>query len=132
MKIWLSFLIIVLSLNSSVCYGADVILKGNSAPYDGILLTREQALDTRKELIDADTNKALVESYRKSLDLFNVREQNYNTQIDLMVDSNKKLSEQNSSLRNQADFNKYIYFGLGIIVTGISIYAAKKLTESSK
>jgi len=67
-KILCLILIIAIPSNS---FSADLAVRlslGQSAPYAGVLLPEEMANKMKQDLIEADYNKAIIESYKKSVD----------------------------------------------------------------
>jgi hypothetical protein len=125
-KNWLIFLIIV-SLISHISFAKDAIPinKGDQAPFNGILLSTKKAEQVRIELIEKDQfaifNKALLEVNDDQAKII----KNQRTQVRL-------LSEQNNKLMNQIErtkWERHLWFGLGVLATGLSIYGAKQLVK---
>jgi len=117
MKNLLIFLIIV---NSNITYAdmATPIKAGQTAGYDGVLLDNEKAISIRNDLLERDSLKRQVDIY-KQLDVLS------QTQLDKLLSNTKSLNDE--LLKQRSPYEPYIWFGLGVLATGLSIYAAKKI-----
>lgn len=121
-KILLTILIIV---NSSVGVTATALKKDQAAPYDGVLFNNTEANSIKVELIEKDIYKDLALSYEKSIKLYKDKDSLSEQQIRELLESNKKLSEALNEDDNR--INNVVWFSLGVLATGLSIYAAKKI-----
>lgn len=106
-----------------------LIEKGQSAPYSGLLFPKEEANKIRVELLELQTLKLLNESYEKSFDLMQKNNDLFAKKESLLLDQNEKLSLALVESRQSNSIQKIIWFSLGILVTGISVYGAKKITQ---
>ena len=106
-----------------------LIEKGQSAPYSGLLFPKEEANKIRVELLELQTLKLLNESYEKSFDLMQKNNDLFAKKESLLLDQNEKLSLALVESRQSSSIQKIIWFSLGILVTGISVYGAKKITQ---
>lgn len=130
MKILLIFSIIVNLINIPV-YADDVTFleKDQKAPFQGVLFPRDQAVQLRKDLIDADLNKALNESYKKSLDLYKTTNDIKDEQINLLINRNDQLAKSLNSARETTGLEKFAWFALGVAATAATVYGIKKITQ---
>lgn len=106
-----------------------LIEKGQSAPYSGLLFPKEDANKIRVELLELQTLRLLNESYEKSFDLMQKNNDLFAKKESLLLDQNEKLSLALVESRQNNSIQKIIWFSLGILVTGISVYGAKKITQ---
>lgn len=123
MKILLSILI-----TSNICFADDSVVplkKDQPAPFDGVLFNNQKANQIKVDLNDKDIYKDLSLSYEKTIKLYKDKDDLSNQQIRELLDTNKKLSD---SLGNDK-LNDIVWFSLGVLATGLSIYAAKKTLE---
>jgi hypothetical protein len=119
----LTFSISVNSLAADVTF----LEKGSPAPYTGYLFSEEKTLKIRKELIELDTLKLLETSYNKSIDLYKKNEDLQNTKVNLLLQQNDKLAEALVKSRERSEWETRIWFGLGILVSGLAVYGAAQL-----
>lgn len=103
--------------------------KNSPAPYSGILFPIETANDLRKDLIELSTLRILNESYSKSVQLYQKHIQSSDDKFKLITDQNDKLAESLVESRRSNDFQKVLWFGLGVLATGFAVYGAKKITQ---
>jgi hypothetical protein len=108
-------------------YGQDsqFIEKDQKAPYSGILFTEKKAQDIRTELLDGDKNKLLLETERNRSSRLGQIIELKNEEIELYNKQNVRLMKSN----DRSDTLNYIWFGLGILATGIAVYGAGGLAR---
>ena len=127
--------IVKLLLNSSLIFlilvktssAADVtfIEKDQKAPYAGLLFTESKAQSVRNELLELDKTRLLlageIERTKSMGSILELKED----EIELYRKQNQRLirSEQTS------DTMKYVWFGLGILATGVAVYGARGLAQ---
>lgn len=113
-------LILILSFNSFV-YAEDSVslTKGTPAPFDGVLLSNEKANQVKN---DMDLNASLT----KSIDLYKTKDIYATDQINQLLDQNKKLADSLVSEQGNTRLENIVWFSLGVLATGLSIYAAKQ------
>lgn len=120
-KILLILSMIAIPANSYA--GAVRLVKDQPAPYAGVLLEEETIKSMQKDLIDADANKQLIESYKKSIDLYKTNETLYQQKVDLYSTQNDKLAESLQSERSVSNWGRLAWFLLGIGATVGAGYA---------
>lgn len=110
--------------------GTSVVLnKGTPAPFDGILIDKVKSDNIKNELIDKDTCYQERISLNRELTLFETNSGLKDSQLDLALKQNTNLlTEYNRTVSNDNTM-KIVYFGLGLITTGIAIYGASKITK---
>lgn len=101
------------------------IEKGSTAPFSGILFTESKAKEIRSDLLESDKLKLQLESQRLTNKNFIELSQLKDAEIELYKKQNQRLlrSEQTSNTMN------YIWFGLGILATGVAVYGAGGLAR---
>jgi hypothetical protein len=120
----LTFLLIAISLNS---FSQDVvsIQKGSPAPFTGILFTETKATEIRSELLELDKTKVKLEARDEQLKLHKSIIDLKSTEIELYRKQNERLERTNRT----SDTMNYIYFGLGVFLTGAAVYGAGSLSK---
>ena len=105
----------------------DVIFieKGKPAPFSGILFMEEKANELRREVLELDKSRIRVEALSKQLQLSETRIELKDEQIELYRLQNKRLERAN----NSSNTMQYIWFSLGILVTGAAVYGAGALSK---
>jgi hypothetical protein len=107
---------------------ADVIFitKGTPAQYDGYLFPPDVADATRKKLLTLNDLNSMNKSYQHSIDLYKQNENIYQKQLDLLTTQNNKLVNVEQQSLSMSSYEKLAYFGLGVLATGLAVYAAEK------
>lgn len=105
------------------------LIKGAITPYEGFLLSKEQALKIKSQLEESDDIKNINVSLTKIRDLYKNNSDIKDQQINTLLDQNNKLVKSISDTQVTANWDKYIYFGLGVLATGLAFYATKKVTQ---
>ena len=77
---------------------------------------------------DLESANAQVESYTKAIELKDLALGKANERIMLWEDTTFKLQDRMATIDSLESKNKIIYFGLGILVTGLAVYGASKLS----
>lgn len=108
-------------------YAQDVIsiTKGSPAPFSGILFTEQKANDIRKELLEGDKTKVKLEARDEQLKLHKSMLELKSSEIELYRKQNERLERSNKS----SDTMNYIWFGLGVFLTGAAVYGAGSLSR---
>jgi hypothetical protein len=116
---------------SNTVYAQDVTLlnKGEPAPYKGLLFTESKANEIRKELLELDTLKLMEKSYEKSIKYYKDNEELYKHKVDTLLVQNDKLSAAYIQIRERSDWENRLWFGLGMVLTGLAVYSAAQLKK---
>lgn len=99
------------------------LVKGQGAPFTGILFTEEKAKSIRQELIEKDGLTKLVASYERTVALQDLNFKLTKEQITILQDTNTRLVKE-SRLTN---LERYMYITLGVVGTSLAVYGAGKL-----
>lgn len=116
-----------------ICFNASAqvqhITKGTPAPYDGHLFTEAKAREVRKELLEKDGlvifTKALLENEVRYKQII----RNNNAQVDLLKEQNEKLVKRAQNTENLPLYERVLWFGLGMAVTGLTLYGAAQIVK---
>lgn len=113
----LSFLTI-----ESSCLAVDVTVlhKGQPAPYEGLLFTKDKAQIIQKEMADADK---MIASLNTSINTYKINEGLYEQEIKILKDDNQDLETAVQNSQNSSFWYKAMWFGIGALVTGATAYA---------
>lgn len=118
---------IAMTVNSS---NADdkslVLLKGTSAPYTGVLIPQDQAIQLYNDL---HNNKLMFDSYEKSIIYYKQNEELMNKQNQLLLKQNDKLAESVYQQRSTNNWDKFLWFTLGFLSVGMGIYGVKTTSK---
>lgn len=98
---------------------------GDRAPFSGLLFSEQKANQIRADLLEADKSKLLLETEKH-------RTQRLTQTIALKDEEIELYSEQNKRLINysrRSDTLNYVWFGLGVFVTGLAVYGAGALSR---
>lgn len=119
--------LLIFSIVANNVYGQDsqFIEKDQKAPFSGILFTEKKAQDIRSELLDGDKNELLLETERNRTERLGQIISLKNEEIELYHKQNTRLMKSN----DRSDTLNYIWFGLGIVVTGLAVYGAGGLAR---
>jgi hypothetical protein len=130
-RILLISLIVSSLLISTTAFSEDAVLinKNDKAPFTGVLLDTKKAQEYKNTTVERDNLKDLNLSLSTSLNLQTDLIQRKDTQLKLVLDQNDKLSQSVEKSRDTSELEKIVWFGLGIIISGISVYAYSKINK---
>lgn len=108
-------------------YGQDTqyVEKGSPAPFTGILFTEKKAQAIRAELLDGDKNKLQLETERNRVERLNQIIELKSEEIELYQKQNRRLLKTHE----RTETLNYVWFGLGILATGLAVYGAGMLAR---
>lgn len=125
----LSFLLIAILINnSSTSFGQAVTLlpKGTPAPFDGFLLPKDNATNIRKQLIEYDHQKDLIDVLNQELTLKQQQSDIKDKELTYLINQTSELSKQDMSIKEKSTWDFLLYFGLGVVATSIAIYSVER------
>lgn len=103
----------------------QVVTKGTVIKCDGVLLSTDAAKKTDEAIADAKYYKTLSDKLYQREDYTNKEIDTLDQRLKLYVDESQTLAKQVT----EDKYEKFIYFGLGILATGIAVYGAKTLSR---
>lgn len=114
-------IILALSLISSCTFAQDSVLlnAGDKAPFQGYLSPSDKLNDY----------KLLTDSLKTEIDLHKANEDLLGQKIKVLSDDNDNLFKGLSAARSNSDIQKAVYFGSGVLLTVLAIWAASKLRQ---
>lgn len=117
--------IALLSLNCAA-QGVVVLKKGDVVPFDGVLFSKEREKQLRLAVEERDYYqkstlqlKDLGVLNQKEIDVLASRVENYQKQSVILAD--RVVASENSGF-----VQNFLYFGLGVLATGLSSYVILK------
>lgn len=116
----MKYLLILLMASSALADGGNVVVaKGQSCPFNGILLTPEnaQTLDVQKYNLGSCTKISALKDDENSL--LTQRVTNANDEVD-------RLSKQLAAKQDNSFWHDVAFFALGVGVTGLISYGLVK------
>lgn len=128
MKI-ITFLLVFLLSFSAIAKDVTTITKGTPAPYDGQLFTHPKAESVRKELIEKDQLKIFNEALKETIAIQDKIIDNKTEQVNILKEQNTKLVKKVEEAGQTSNFEKVLWFGLGIAATSLAIYGASSLVR---
>lgn len=102
-----------------------VLSKGDKCPYDGLLVSDAQVSKVNKELENCDKLKLINKSLNKSIELYKLNEIEYKAEISELKIQNVNLDQALEKANTNSTTRNVLYFGLGIVTTGLLFYAAR-------
>lgn len=125
-RLVLILLIGSIGANNGFCQSDPTFLgKGESAPFSGLLFTERKANEIRKDLLELDKQRLLLETEKHRTDRLGQIISLKDEEIELYQKQNQRLLKSN----DRSDTLNYIWFGLGIMVTGLAVYGAAGLAR---
>lgn len=119
----------MLLLTFSTIAGAntDVVFinKGSAAPFDGILFTETKAKELRSDILESEKTKILLQSQLQKSNTLQQIIKLKETEIELYRKQNQRLLVD----QNISSTLNYVWFGLGVLATGIAVYGAGSLAR---
>jgi hypothetical protein len=101
------------------------IQKDQKAPFSGILFSESKAKEIRSDLLEADKVKLQLQSSE-------FKYSNMQRIVELKDEEIKLYQVQNERLiqaSNTNEISNYVWFGLGVLATGLSVFAAGSLAK---
>jgi hypothetical protein len=77
--------------------------------------------------LDLEDREAQVQALTKSIELKDLAIKTHEQRADLWMNTSFKLEDRVNTIERYNDTNKWLYFGLGIVVTGLSVWGAGQL-----
>lgn len=105
---------------TSLAQEAVFLNKGDKAEFSGYLLTEDKVKSLRNDSLEKDADKQVIDSLNKSLTL----QQN---NVDILLKQNSNLVQTVNSEESLNNWEKVLYFGGGIVLSGLAIYGAHSL-----
>lgn len=129
-KILKIFLITLVSISlPTTSFGNNEVLyleKGSPAPFQGFLFPKEKAEELRKMNIEFDAIKNINLSLEKSVKLQQDNIELSNNKNKILLDQNDNLAKSLFEARQVTSLEKFLYFGLGVVLTGVTAYGLQK------
>jgi len=104
-----------------------LIEKDNPAPCTGFLFSPEQEKAAYQATEDAKHYKLLSEKLTERQRLQTEQISVMDQRLQLYMDQSNTLAQEVNKEKNNNFWHKTLYFGLGIVVTGLAVSAAKDL-----
>lgn len=99
--------------------------KDQKAPFAGVLFSEQRAKVLRSDVLECDKSALLLTGERSKTDRLNEIIKLKDSEIELYARQNKRLERAESSSNTM----NYVWFGLGVVVTGIAVYGASGLNR---
>lgn len=115
--------------NSSQAYDGKLLEKGTEAPFQGVLFNTTDANKIRVELLEKDTLVFLTDSYKRSLDLTDKNMKFKDEQLDIVISRNLDLTKALNSQKSMNDWERVLWFGLGIATSTLTLYGLKHVSR---
>jgi hypothetical protein len=118
---------LLLIFSTTIKANTDVVFinKDSPAPFDGILFTESKAKELRADILESEKTKILLQSQRNKSDTLHQIIELKETEIELYRKENKRLLVN----QNMSSTLNYVWFGLGVLATGIAVYGAGSLAR---
>ena len=120
---------LIVGSSSSFSYDSVHLQKGTQAPFEGLLFSLEDASKLRVDLLEKDTYLLLNESYKKSFNLLEASTKLKDEQFDLVMKRNLELTKSLNSQKDMNDWERFMWFGLGILTSTLTVYGIKNATK---
>ena len=117
-----TLLITSIAVNNASAQEALVLPKGSQAPFTGLLLPEQKAIEVYNDL---NKYKLLSESYERSIALYKNNEEILDSKTKILLEQNDKLSMQLSKARTASNIEKAVYYALGFLSVIGGAYAVK-------
>lgn len=116
------------SLIASNCFALDTValIQGQTAPFNGVLMSSSKAKTIQVQLIERDTLLQEKDSYEKTLKLYSDIESLNQQKVSVLSTENERLSKQLGSASTTSNWERALYFGLGVLATGLVVYGVKQ------
>lgn len=118
--------ILLITLNT---FAADVqyIEQGTPAPFSGQLFTTKKAKEIRKELLEKDQLKIFTTSLLANEVRYKKIINTQQDQVELLSTQNTKLVKTAEELGTMNNYQKVMWFGVGVVATSLAVIGAGSL-----
>ena len=118
---------LLLIFSTTIKANTDVVFinKNSPAPFDGILFTESKAKELRSDILESEKTKILLQSQLHKSETLQQIIQLKEKEIELYRTQNQRLMVN----QNVSSSLNYIWFGLGVLATGIAVYGAGSLAR---
>lgn len=122
----MSFLIVA---NPSFAQDVQYLSKDQKAPFEGFLFTASKASELKDAVIERDNYKLINLSLEKSLELEKKNSELQNQKVNVVLEQNLNLTKSLNEERSMTNWERVLWFGLGVIGTGLAVYGASKIAK---
>lgn len=126
MKKLVIFLILAITVNNTLAQSIS-LKKGQSAPFDGVLTDHPTSQKIVQDLEEGDYHKKRAESLQKFLELQDLVLDKKDRQLQILIQQNDVLQNRVEKSESSSSYERLMWFGLGVLGTGLSVYGAQKL-----
>ena len=123
------FLITILISQTALGIEAKYLPQGTPTPYEGYLLTPSKTKEIRQQLIDAETlkliNTSLTTTLQRQKDITALTED----KVKIVSEQNDKLAKALISERSVNNWERLLWFSLGVVGAGFAVWAVKKVAQ---
>jgi hypothetical protein len=128
-RLLLTTLLILSITNRSFAEDSVFIEKNQPAPFAGFLLPKDKGNKVAQDLLELEADRKLIESFTKTLKLYDSTDKFRESQLDILFSQNDKLSKELKEAHTTTNFERVVWVGLGVLATGLAIYGAKQITR---
>lgn len=123
------FIVISMITNTGLACPEDIqiIEKGTTANCTGFLFSPEAARQADEAADDRDFYKNLSDKLIERQKLSDERTEVLDKRLQLYIEQSEILSQQLVERENRSEWQKVLYFSLGVVVTGLAVSGAKGL-----
>jgi hypothetical protein len=122
----LSFLIVA---NPSFAQDVQYLSKDQKAPFEGFLFTAPKASELKDAVIERDNYKLINLSLEKSLELEKKNSELQNQKVNVVLEQNLNLTKSLNEERSMSNWERILWFVLGVVGTGMAVYGASKIAK---
>lgn len=105
----------------------QIIEKGQVANCDGLLFSKEAALEVDKTQKDAKYYKELSTNLLERRELTNKEISVLDKRLKIYMDQSTLLAKEVHRKEKQDKWQQFIWFGLGVLATGVAVHGAGQL-----
>lgn len=126
-KYLLILLLIAPPIHADCPEDVQAISKGEVANCDGLLFSEDAARKADASIQDAKYYKNLSELLTKRSELSNKEIDVLTNRLELYINQSEILAKEVYRKESEDKWQKLVYFGLGVIATGVAVYGASQL-----
>lgn len=115
----LSLLLSFSTSHAQTCPYVQPINKQQSAPCDGFFFSDQAEKDASNAKLDAELHKSVNDVLVKKIDLLNQDNALLERRLNLYIQQSERLSDSLSKKETNEGLYRFLYFSLGVVVTGV-------------
>jgi hypothetical protein len=120
-------IVAILNLLTNITFSEECDWKTIQEQEDDYIYSESCHREVGKLVKETELRKQQVEKLNKAIELKDLTIQKYDERVELWMQTSDKLEKKVTSWERWKEIHQWMYFGLGVVATGLSVYLAGKI-----